>query len=200
MWTASPVCAAASTLAAIARSSSVAPSRGVAVRIACDADLDDAAALEEPAFDHFDGGKERSGRSWEIAADHQHALDACLVVEPAEMAIEFNAARKAARRDVRHRLETGGRQANRKVDLRRKRARWNGADIERGPGRDGGAQPLDIAQRWAGRLERGARHEGGDTLLRRRLHWRLRRFGENLCGENLCGHSLGPSVSCAAAR
>src|SRR6266851_2525199 len=106
------------------------------------------------------------------------------------MAIECGAARKAARCDVRHRLEADGGETGRGVDLFGERPRRDGADIDRGSGREVGAQRLDIAWRQTGRLERGPRREGRDALLRLRGSG-----GEDLCSENLSAHDLYPFVT-----
>jgi hypothetical protein len=111
-----------------------------AVRIARDAYLEDSARLQEPAVDHLDGGMEGAHRGGEIALDDKHALDARVVGQPAEMVIERGAARKAARREVRYRLEACGGKADRGVDLVGERARRNSADVDRSLVRDAGAE------------------------------------------------------------
>src|SRR5262249_45612363 len=49
----------------------------MALRIAGDADLADAAALRQPALDHLDRMMEAAGRRVAVAADHQEPRDAC---------------------------------------------------------------------------------------------------------------------------
>src|SRR5262249_8828926 len=104
-----------------------------------------AAALQEPAFDHFDGGKERSRRGSNVAADHKHPPYAGVLLEPTEMAIEIRAARKAARRNIRHRFVAGAGQAGRDVDLGGKRTVRDSAEIYERLELNADPQSLDIA-------------------------------------------------------
>jgi len=102
----------------------------MAVRKAGDADLDDAAFLYQATFDEFDGGMEWAGGVCLVAADDEDAPHR-VFREPPEMAIEIGAAREASRRDVRHRLETGGGNLRDDIDLLGRRMRGDGADIDR---------------------------------------------------------------------
>ena len=102
----------------------------MAVGIAGDADLDDAAGLQQAALDHFDRGMEGTGRRREIAADDEDAPDAGVFGEPGEMGVERGAAREAAHREMRDRLEARRGEPAGDVDLRCERPRRHRADID----------------------------------------------------------------------
>ena len=148
---------------------------GMAVGIAGNADLDDAAGLQQAALDHFDRGMERTGRRREIAADDEDAPHLGLFGQPGEMGIEGGAAGKAAHREMRDRLEARRGEPAGDVDLRGGRPRRHRADIDP-PARRKAAQGVEIAAGEARHLEGGLRREGGDALPR------VRRGGERECG------------------
>src|SRR5690349_14323365 len=78
---------------------------GMAVRIAGDADLADAAALRQAAFDHLARMVERAGGCVAIAADDQEAPDPGCVGEAGEVTVERIGAGEIPRGEMRHRLE-----------------------------------------------------------------------------------------------
>lgn len=139
---------------------------GVALRVAGDADLGNAARLHEAALDHLDRGMERAGRGGAIAADDERAPHPGVLGECTEMAVEIGGGGEGAGGDMGHHLETRRGEARGGLKLRGRRARPRGADIDRRPGRKSGGKRRDIVGGKAGRLERGARREGRDALLR----------------------------------
>ena len=103
---------------------------GMAVGIAGDADLDDAAGLQQSAVDHFDRGMEGTGRRREIAADDEDAPDAGALDQPGEMGVEGGAGGEAAHGQVRNGFEASRGEGAGDLDLRLRRPRRHRADID----------------------------------------------------------------------
>src|SRR5262249_30273255 len=74
-------------------------------RIARDADLVDAAPLQETAVDHFERAAIIAGRTIAVARDDEDALDAGLLGELRQEAVERRRAREQAGRNMRYRAE-----------------------------------------------------------------------------------------------
>ena len=123
--------------------------------MAGNADMADAVRLQKARGGDIAAGFERPLGGGDVACDQEQAADVGLTAQPRDKIIQRLARGDFARRDMRHRLETGASQGRRGLDI--------GAEIVAGQEGDGHfraggkllAQPLELT------AVRGNLHRGG---------------------------------------
>ena len=135
------------------------------VGMSADADAGDAVALQQPAFDHFNGACERPGRRVAVAGDDQHMLHARFAFQSGQQTGERLARGEFARGEMRHRLEAGGADRLGMRDHFVDRLAGNGAEIDPQAFRRGRFQRLDVV----GLRPRGFERIAGRKSAMRRM-------------------------------
>ena len=137
---------------------------GAALGVSRDSDSPDSVLVEQPGFEELHGAGELAQRLVERAADQQGLIDVGLAGEARETLGEKRAARHAAGRDVRNRIEPFGTQPDRNPDGVREARPGEKGDEHGRPGPQVGAVVRDLRRGAGSRLGGEVRQQLDDRL------------------------------------